>query len=106
LVTAGHHFLLSLIPFRRPDSLVAIEQFLAHVRNSTLSWPDIDAVLIRCLSVIDTHAERRIPTLVERYCSAASSPNRSLAAFEAAVGDVIRYASVTDGSVQQEIALI
>lgn len=113
LVTAGHHFMLGVLPFRVPDSHTALARFVAAVECCGLASADVDAVLLRCLAALDSQGERRIPSLVDRYLIGASSaagsasPSAgSVARFTTCIEDLMRHYATTDGSVQDAVEFI
>jgi AraC-like DNA-binding protein/CheY-like chemotaxis protein len=106
LITAGHHFLLNVLPLRAPQSRVALQQFLAALEWADVSLADVDGVLLRCLVTLDTRTGRRIPSLVDRYLSCAHSPAASLAAFTACLDDLLCYHEISDGAVQLAVEVI
>jgi AraC-like DNA-binding protein/CheY-like chemotaxis protein len=106
LVTAGHRFLLRALPFRDPDTELALRAFVEEAATCTLPEPERDAVLLRCLRVLDRHTGTRVPTLVERYLSSGGDPRNSVDRFAACVRDVLRYQGVGDPKIQQAVAII
>jgi AraC-like DNA-binding protein/CheY-like chemotaxis protein len=106
LVTEGHHFLLRLLPFREPDSRHALTTFMAAIERSTLGSADIDAVLLRCLVALSEYADRRVPSLVDRYLSRASTPADAPTHFWTCIEDMIKYRSASHGSVQAAINIV
>lgn len=107
LVNAGHHFLLNFLPIRTPDSSWALNNFLAAAERNAGNIPELDAVLLRCLAVIDNGvASRRIPSLVDRYISSRAMLGSPLQRFGACLEDLLKYAGVGDGTVQHAIDLI
>jgi CheY-like chemotaxis protein/AraC-like DNA-binding protein len=106
LVTEGHHFLIKLLPFREPESRYALTTFVAAIGRSHLASADVDAVLLRCLVALSEHADRRVPSLVDRYLASAATPADGLVTFCKCVEDLIRYRCVSNGSVQQAISIV
>jgi AraC-like DNA-binding protein/CheY-like chemotaxis protein len=106
LITAGHHFLMDVLPFRNPGSGEALAAFVEKTKQIRQPSAIVDAVLLRCLVVLDTHHERRIPSLVDRYLAKAGTPNGSLHHFTACVEDLLRYRCISNGAVQQAIDII
>lgn len=104
LITAGHHFLLDVLPFRQPQSVAALETFISTARTTPIPVADLEAVLLRCLNVLSTYTAR-VPTLVERYLSHYSAAD-CLEGFKACVEQAIRYEGIADGSVQEAIRII
>lgn len=105
LVTAGHHFLLEALPFRRPESLTSLATFVARARRLGLPSADLEAVLLRCLTVLSHHMST-VPTLVERYLSARSDAADHLDWFEHCVRESMRFVGIEDGAVQAAIEII
>lgn len=106
LVTAGHHLLLRVLPLREPDSTQALRDFVAAVEQASLPSVEIDAVLLRCLAVLDLRSERRIPSLVERYLSSPYAPEHCVARFVTCLETLLRHHAITDGSVHEAIEYI
>jgi AraC-like DNA-binding protein/CheY-like chemotaxis protein len=106
LVTAAHHFLSDVLPFREPESHRALADFVVVMGRARQPWAEVDAVLLRCLVVLDTQHERRIPSLVDRYLAAASTPELSLAHFATCVQDFLRFRCIGNGAVQQAVDVI
>jgi AraC-like DNA-binding protein/CheY-like chemotaxis protein len=106
LVTAGHHFLLKVLPLREQESSDALASFVATLEQIRGTAADLDAVLLRCLAVLDTHEGRRIPSLVDRYLASTSTPDGSLGQFTRCVEDLLRYSCIVDGTVQQAVDVI
>src|SRR5215510_10843984 len=107
IVTAAHHFVAAVIPFRESDSYSALDAFLTIAAEGTgLRTPELDAVLLRTLAILDRHTGGRLPTMVEHYLSAALDRSTMLARFRECVEDVLRYRGIGDPLVQQAIAII
>jgi AraC-like DNA-binding protein/CheY-like chemotaxis protein len=106
LVTAAHHFLMNVLPFRDPESHMALARFVGAATQIRPSSAELDVVLLRCLVIMDTGHQRRIPSLVDRYLAKALTPDDSLAQFASCVEDLLRYRCITNGTVQQAIDLI
>lgn len=105
LVSAGHEFLLNVWPAREPVSHAALARFLDVVARSQLPSADIDAILLRCLTVLDGQRSR-IPSLVEQYLAGHAASQSALQRFSACVEGLLRYHGVTHGSVQQALDII
>lgn len=106
LVTAGHHFLLDVVPFRHPESLDTLKAFVAFCTRSALPIADVDAVLLRCLMVLNDHCDNRLPTLVDRYLSDSVYLADSVRKFSQCVEDVLRYRGIGDRRVQVAISIM
>jgi AraC-like DNA-binding protein len=106
LITAGHHFLMDVLPFRNPGSGEALTAFVEKTKQIQQPSAIVDAVLLRCLVVLDTQHERRIPSLVDRYLSRAATPDGSLHHFTTCVEELLRYRCISNGAVQQAIHVI
>jgi AraC-like DNA-binding protein len=106
LVTAGHQFLLRVLPFQEPESRYALEAFINIAGRHQMPTADIDAVLLRILAVLDRHTEGRLPTLVDRYVSGGLTRAECLNRFSQCVLDILRFRGIGDGVVQQVIDLI
>ena len=106
LVTAAHHFLLCVLPLRAAGSHDALAAFARDLETLRLPSLDVDAVLLQCLAVLNTHTGGRLPSLVDRYlASGLGSPDR-IARFVKSVEDVLTYEGIGDGLVQQAIELV
>jgi AraC-like DNA-binding protein/CheY-like chemotaxis protein len=106
LVTAAHHFLLTVLPFREPDSREALATFVAAVDHSRLPLAEIDAVLLRCLAVLNRHTGGRLPSLVDRYLALDAALDGCPTRFSACVADILRYRGIGAGMVQRALALV
>jgi CheY-like chemotaxis protein/AraC-like DNA-binding protein len=105
LVTAGHHFLLKVLPFREPESHEALADFFDATECCQLAPPDIDAVLLRCLAVLGPYADR-IPSLVDRYLSDATTITSPAIRFTKCIEDVLKFRAVSDGTVQEVLEFV
>ena len=106
LVTACHHFLLKALPLAAPQSQIALETLVVKTLACKLPTADIDAVLLRCLRVMDRHAGGRLPTMVDMYLTKCPQVLHSLTAFRSCVEDLLRYRAVVDPKVQRVVAMI
>jgi len=106
LVTAAHHFLLDVLPFREPESSEALATFVAAMKQFRGPTVDIDAILLRCLAVLDTRHGRRIPSLVDLYVAGTSTPEGSLTQFTRCVEDCLRSHCIVDRTVQHALEVI
>jgi AraC-like DNA-binding protein/CheY-like chemotaxis protein len=106
LITAGHHFLMDVLPFRNPGSGEALAAFVEKTKQIQQPSAIVDAVLLRCLVVLDTQHERRIPSLVDRYLAMAATPDGSLHHFTTCVEEFLRHRCISNGAVQQAIDII
>jgi AraC-like DNA-binding protein len=73
---------------------------------SNLSSAELEAVLLRTLSVLDRHTGGRQPMMVERYLSTWRDGSPALARFRKCVEDVLRYRGIRHPAVQRTIAMI
>lgn len=105
LVTAGHHFLLSALPLRHPESRDALVTFLEAAATCRVAAAELNAVLLECLAVLDRHTNGRLPSLIETYLARRDSGD-VLTRFRQSVEDVLRYRGIADPVVQRVIALI
>jgi AraC-like DNA-binding protein len=105
LVTAAHHFLLTALPLRHPDSHNALHDFVSKIGRNAVA-AETDAVLLRVLSVLDPFTGGRLPSLVDHYLTARRSATDRARVFQTCVEDVLRYRSITDPLVQRAISLI
>jgi AraC-like DNA-binding protein len=106
LVTAAHHFLLRFLPIRDVESRAALSWFAETLQPFDLAPADLDAVLLRCLAVLDRHTGGRLPSLIERYLAAGATSIGAMTQFTAVVEDVLRYRGIGSPLVQQAIAII
>jgi CheY-like chemotaxis protein len=106
LVTAGHHFLLNVLPFRAPGSSDALATFVAALEQVRRPSAEVDAILLRCLLVLDMQHGRRIPSLTDRYLTKALTAEESLAHFTKCVRDLLRDHCISNGTVQQVVDII
>jgi AraC-like DNA-binding protein/CheY-like chemotaxis protein len=106
LVTAAHHFLMDVLPFRDPESDDSLATFVAAMEQIRPPSVELDTVLLRCLVILDMQHERRIPSLVDRYLANALTPDGSLTHFATCVGDLLKYRCITNGAVQQVVDII
>ena len=106
LVSAGHQFLLDVLPLRNPDSLRPLDAFVKAAADSNVPAAELDALLIRCLRFIDLHVGGTLPTLVDQYVLDAPFSTTPLEHFRTCVETSIRYAGISDGNVQDVIHLI
>ena len=95
LVTHGQRFLMRALPLDDVDSGTALAEFIHQVSACKLPTPVVDAVLLRCLSVLDRHAGGMLPTLVERYL-AQGDLGKCAGRFERCVADVLRYRGIAN----------
>jgi len=106
IVSAAHQFLLNMLLGAAPSVPDALNTLGEVIRRSCLPAADVDAVLLRCLSVVDSHDERRIPTLVERYLANPATPLQPFESFATCIEEWSRYRFVTDGATQEAIEII
>lgn len=106
LITAGHHFLIKALPLREPDSRDALQAFIESAQVCQLSPAEIDAVLIRCLAVLNDYTDGRLPSLVDRYISGGMSSVDGPVRFGRCVEDVLRHRGVGDGLVRQALDIV
>lgn len=105
LVTRGHRFILDVLPFRDPDSQAVLAGFVKYVTACDLPWVLVDALLVRCLIVLDRHTGGMLPTLVERYAS-DSRLQYSAVRFHVCIEDLLRYRGIADPLVARAVAEI
>jgi AraC-like DNA-binding protein/CheY-like chemotaxis protein len=105
-VTAGHEFLLRVLPLSHPESQTALEVFLQHLDGCALPSTQIDAILVRCLAGVDRSLPARVPTLVERYLASHDPLTAPAQSFAKCIEDLIRFRGVADPLVARAIALI
>jgi AraC-like DNA-binding protein/CheY-like chemotaxis protein len=106
LVTAAHHFLLDVLPFRHVHSRRALNTFVHIASASPLPRAEIGAILVKVLAVLNPQTAGRLPTLVDRYLADQQYPAEAIERFRECVGDVIRYRGIGCPEVQQAVAII
>ena len=106
LVTAAHHFVLTFLPLRHPDSRTALAAFVSQIAQSDMVAAELDAILLRVLSILNPSTGGRLPSLIERYLTSERRMTNELKRFEACVEDVLTYRSIGDPWVQQAVAII
>jgi AraC-like DNA-binding protein/CheY-like chemotaxis protein len=106
VVRAAQHFLLNVLPLRQPDSTTALATFVAMVERSSLPPAEVDAILLRCLAVLDRHNEQRIPSLVEQYLATTPALDVALEHFTACVTRLFRHRGIQHGAVQQAVEIV
>lgn len=106
LVTAGHRYLLAVLPLRHPQSRQALAAFVQVARACALSSADRDAVFLQLPAALEPHTGGRLPSLVDRYLALRRDIPEGPRRFERCVDDVIRYRGIGDPYVQQAIAII
>jgi AraC-like DNA-binding protein/CheY-like chemotaxis protein len=106
LVVAAHRLVLGVLPFRPAESRNALDAFVAAASACTLPRPDVEAVLIETLVILNPHTGGRLPSLVDRFLAGRNTMEHPLDRFQTAVHDVIRYRGVGDGDVQRAIAIV
>lgn len=106
LVASSQRFILGVLPFRYPSSGELLDGFIREAAACSLRSADVDAVLLRCLSVLDGHTGGRLPTLVEQYLLPTQRSTGALIRFHRCVVDLLKYRGVGSSLVQQAIALI
>lgn len=67
LVTAAQRFVVTALPFRDHESWVALREVMAALSRTRVAAPDVNAILLEVLAVLDSHVSRVMPTLVERF---------------------------------------
>jgi len=106
LVTAAHHFLIAALPLRDPQSRNALKQFVEHLERCRLPPPEVDAVLLRCLTVLDGSLADG-PSLVKCYLEHQRADIReSPTWFRRCVEDLLRYRGVGNPDIRHAIALV
>jgi AraC-like DNA-binding protein/CheY-like chemotaxis protein len=105
LVTAAHHFLLEAVPLRNPHSRDALLAFVHDLERCTRPLLEVDAILLRCLSVLDDYVVAG-PSLVTHYLTERVDLRDCVARFQRCVEDLLRFSGIGDARVRQAIALI
>ena len=106
LVSAAHELILQVLPFRHRFSREALDRFAQRAAPLRLRGPDLDAVLLSALSVLEPHTHGRLPSMIDRYLGQRRLQPDPLERFRACVLDVIRYRGVGSRQVQHAIAII
>lgn len=106
LVTAAHHFLVAALPLRNPDSRNALIEFVEHVGSCPLPAPEVDAVLLRCLSILDSYTGGRLPSLVESYLAQRSGVRDGPTRFQRSVEDLFRHRAIAHPLIRQAVAIL
>jgi AraC-like DNA-binding protein len=106
LVTAAHRLLLNVLPFREPDSRQALSTFIDTAQSSRLPMAEVDAVLLRCLAILDRHTGGIWPTLVEQYIQDSSNISHTLNCFSQCIRNFLRYKGIGNPVVQSTIKAI
>jgi len=106
LVSAAHEFLLDVLPFREPESGAALDAFVARAAGHHVATAVVDAILLRCLAVLNKHTGDPLPSLVESYLARDRGVDDQWTRFAACVADGLKYRGVGDISVQQAIAIV
>ena len=106
LVTAAHRFVLTAAPFREPDSRTALDAFLRAASVFDIPEFELEAVLLRTLSVLDRYTGGRLSTLIDRYLSTARPGSTALERFREVVEDVLLYRGIDNPLVQRAIAIV
>jgi AraC-like DNA-binding protein len=105
-VSSAHQFLLDVLPFREPESGLALESFVQEASSYPVASAIVDAVLLRCLTVLGKHMGDPLPSLVDSYLSRGRHEPDPWGRFTECVSDALKYRGVGDISVQQAIAVI
>ncbi len=106
LIAAGHHFLINALPVRDPDSSDALAMFVEKVVACRLPLHDVEAVLVRCLTVLDYNVVGRFLSLACLYRSGSRNVERCAELFLACVEDMIASRRTRSRPVQESIAII
>lgn len=105
LVTAANHFLFTVLPLRRLESLQALDRFVTFVTDARLPAPALDAVLIRVLAILDRQTQGRLPELVQRYLASPTFSGNA-ARFEECVKGLLRHRGIDDPDVEAAITVL
>lgn len=106
LVTAAQHFLAAVVPLRDPESTDALVSFAEAAEVCTLPRADTEAVLLRCLALLDRHTGGRLPSLVDTYLARGRGLADAVQRFRRCVEEVLRHRGVRHASVQRAIEII
>src|SRR5262245_45610263 len=106
MTTAAHHFLLSVVPFRRPHSHNALRTFVRHIDASNLPAAFIESVMVRALAVLDRRAYGSSCSLLEQYVTRPSDGVDLVARFTEIVDAAITRFTVSDPIVRRALTLI
>lgn len=105
LVSAAQRFVITVLPFRQPDSRDALTEFTAAISRTHVAASDANAILLEVLAILDTHVPKVKPTLVDRFVRR----NRSVAVvdtFRYLVEAALTFQAVGDPYVRSAIAEI
>jgi AraC-like DNA-binding protein len=103
-VVAAHHFVRRALPLRLHESELALQEFLEDPTMRSASESARDAVLLRCLRILDGHSTC-LPSLVTRYLRRCD-PRDSVSRFQVCVRDMLRSLGIGDPRVQQALGII
>lgn len=106
LTTAGHYFLLDVLPLRGPESRTALETFVAAAASINPSVIDFDLVVLRCLEVLAAHTVQRIPSLFDQYLQMAADEQDDLKRFFYCVERLLEYEGISDAVVQDVMSFV
>jgi AraC-like DNA-binding protein/ActR/RegA family two-component response regulator len=104
LVSAAHQFLVHAIPLQQNATTAALTTFLQAVASSPLSVADVDAILLRCLTILDRYTGGRLPSLVDRYLNERVLDTHDR--FRLVVTDVVKHRGVAHPTVRRAIAIM
>lgn len=106
LVTAAHHLLVAALPIRWPSSWAALDAFLSDAIGLQLSAVQVDAVLLRTLSIFDRHGADLRPTLIEAYLRELDDYPDPLTRFRQQVQRLIERHPVENSDIQRALEMI
>jgi AraC-like DNA-binding protein len=106
LVTSSAQFLHDVLPFRHPESRDALTTYLRALERPRAPTIVVDAVLIRCLALLDEHTGGQLPTLVDRYLRHYANHIGLAERFSLAIQDTLTYLGIADGVVQTAIHIL
>lgn len=106
LVTAAHHLLISALPIKYPESRTALAEFVEYLDKCSLPSIDVEAVLLRCLSVIGRRISSRSADLVNNYLESGEDLPPCVARFRRSAEGLLQYKTAADWHVRRAIALI
>lgn len=106
LVQAAHHFILTALPFRFPDSARALSAFVDIARRSDL-WPaELEQVLLSLLATAEPHAHGRLPTLIQRFRGQRRDIRDPIARFEHCVDELFRFRGISSPEIHHAIEIV
>lgn len=105
-VTAAHHFLVRVMPFREPASKEVLEDFCRELKLSRLADADIEVVIVRCLAKLDSRVSLRPGALVHAYLSKCAYPRTAIESFQECVEGLLQRRAIGNPLVSRAINIL